>query len=108
MFKTLVKLKDVEPMKNIKWRPHQIAMTSDIINSYDIKKGIIKISSDNKVIDGNHRYMILFNHYGGEHEISVLRLPINRAISTFLVIGIGLIILPLIIVLDVINKKNKK
>lgn len=53
-------------------------MTSDIINNYDTKKGIIKISKDNKILDGNHRYDILMNHYGCDYEVEVKQMYFNR------------------------------
>jgi hypothetical protein len=73
-----IKLGDLVSVRKIKWTKEQIEMTSDVINNYDTKKGIIKISKDNKILDGNHRYEILMNHYGCEHEVEVKQMSFNR------------------------------
>lgn len=74
----LIKLKNIRKPLNVSWNKSQLDMVDEIIKSYDVKKGYIKISSDNKLLDGNHRYLILLNHYGGEHEIIVKQIGLKR------------------------------
>jgi hypothetical protein len=78
-----VKLKDLKPRREVKWTSRQLAMKPEIISSYNARKGIITISKDNEILDGNHRYYILIEHYGGEHEVIVKKKQFGR---TFYVI----------------------
>jgi len=73
-----VKLKDLKPCGKVKWTSKQLAMKSEIISSYSARKGVITISKDNEILDGNHRYYILIEHYGGEHEIIVKKKQFGR------------------------------
>ena len=75
---TRVKLKDLKPRREVKWTSKQLAMKSEIIRSYNPRKGIITISKDNEVLDGNHRYYILIEHYGGEHKVIVKQKRFGR------------------------------
>jgi len=106
--KISIKLKELTPRRNISWTKKQIEMTSDVINSYDIKKGIISVSKNNEVLDGNHRYTILINHYGGEHEIEVKKRPFGRWFYvTRKVLGLLIlspIFIPYIIIYTLIQK----
>ena len=68
-----VKLKDLTPNERIDWSEEQLAMTDEIVDNYDPRIKPILISSDNGVCDGNHRYSILLEHYGGDHIIIVKR-----------------------------------
>lgn len=83
-------------------------MTGNIVNFYDTSKGIISVSKDNKILDGNHRYTILINHYGGEYEIEVIKRPFGRwfyLTRTFLVV---LILLPIFITYVIIYTIKEK
>ena len=107
-----VKLKELKPRKNITWTKKQIEMSSNVASFYDTKKGIISISKDNEVLDGNHRYLILLKHYGGEHEIEVKKKRFGRKVYTLQTLLLVLIFLPIFIpyaiIYTIINKDNKK
>jgi hypothetical protein len=75
-----VKLKDLIPRREVKWTSRQLGLKEEIIRSYNARKGIITISKDNEILDGNHRYYILIEHYGGEHEVIVKKKRFGRKI----------------------------
>jgi hypothetical protein len=66
-----VKLKDLTPNKRIDWSEEQLAMKEEIVDNYNPRIKTILISSDYGVCDGNHRYSILLEYYGGDHKIIV-------------------------------------
>lgn len=101
----IVKLKDIKPIKRIIWTKRQLEMVQDVIDNYDANKGLIKISKDFKIVDGNHRHQVLLHHYGGEHEIEVEQKKFNRL---FYVIKFWLIFLmsfPFLIIYTLIKNK---
>jgi len=73
-----VKLKDLTPNKRIDWSEEQLAMKEEIVDNYDPRIKAILISNDNGVCDGNHRYSILLEHYGGGHIIIVKRARFSK------------------------------
>lgn len=92
-----VKLKELKPVRKIKWTQKQIDMTYSVENHFDYRKSIITISSDYKVLDGNHRYTILNKKYGGEYTIIVKKVKFPKIIYNFTVI----IFLPLFFVVGI-------
>lgn len=103
-----VKLKDLKPRKEVKWTSKQVAMKPEIISSYNVRKGVITISKDNEVLDGNHRYYILIEHYGGEHEVIVKKKRFGRtfyAIRAWIIfILLSPILIPIIIYKTICEK----
>lgn len=91
-----VKLKDLKPLKRINWSEKQLNLKDKIINLYNPINGII-VSNGYKILDGNHRYYILLNHYGLEHEIVVRKVPIGQAIYIIFGLIITLAVLPILI-----------
>lgn len=75
---TRVKLKELIPIANIRWSDKQKAMVKQIANDYNEKISIIWVSKNNEIIDGNHRYLILLNEFGGDYEITVRKFNISR------------------------------
>lgn len=105
---TKIKLGDITPPKCIGWNDYQISLIDDIVLNYDYKKSAIKISKDNKIIDGKHRYCILLEVYGEEHEIVVkkLNLPINIFyVFVFMFFYVFLVVGLIIKTIEFINKK---
>ncbi len=91
---TRVKLKDLTPNKRIDWSEEQLAMKDEIVDNYDPRIKPILISSDDGVCDGNHRYSILLEHYGGEHTIIVKKGRFSkRAYTIFSVVFISILAL---------------
>jgi hypothetical protein len=89
-----VKLKDIIPNTIIDWSEEQLAMKSEIIDNYNPQIKPILISSDDRVCDGNHRYTILMEHYGGEHRIIVKKGRYSiRAYTVFTFLFTGMIVL---------------
>jgi hypothetical protein len=109
MFKyETVKLKDLKPISNIRWEEKHYNIKDDVINNYDIKKGIITITKDNKILDGNHRYYTLLEHYGNNYQIMVRRVPIKKSLYLFLITPIVIILIPIMVVIRLFKKINKK
>jgi uncharacterized glyoxalase superfamily protein PhnB len=105
MSKTItVKLKNLIPRKNITWNNDQLEMKDEIISNYDIKKGIISVSKDLDVIDGNHRYCILLAHFGGDHEIQVKQRPFGKRYYQVLTFFIVLVTFPIILLVTIFRK----
>lgn len=103
-----VKLKEIKPIGNINWTEEQLNMKESIINDYNIDKGAISISSDYKICDGNHRYSILLEHYGGEHEILVKKRIYPQFIYVIFAVIIGTLLIPFYLIYTFLKKKVKK
>ena len=52
-----------------------------LTEGYDIKKDSVIIDDRNIIIDGLHRTSILWNKFGGEYKIAVLKVYYNRFLS---------------------------
>lgn len=100
-----VKLKDLKKVNGVKWTNKQLDMKVDILNGYDSNKGIITISKDYKILDGNHRYLILIEHYGGEHEIEVKQKRFNRSFYLIRFYLLFLLTFPFLILHKLFAKK---
>lgn len=101
-----VKLKEIKPIGNINWTQDQLNMKESIINNYDINKGSINISSDYKICDGNHRYSILLEHYGGEHEVLVKKRNYPQFVYIIFTIIIGVLLIPFYLIYTIFKKKR--
>jgi len=89
-----VKLKDLTPNKKISWSKRQLGMKDEIINDYNPRIKCILVSNDNKVCDGNHRYTILLEHYGGEHQIIVKKAIYSRGVyGVFVIIFTSILVI---------------
>ena len=44
------------------------------INGLDLDKGVITVKKNNNIIDGHHRYFLLKEIFGDDHEITVIEL----------------------------------
>lgn len=102
-----VKLKDLKALKKVSWGENQLKLKDTIINSYNPIKGII-VSKGYKILDGNHRYYILLNHYGLDHEIVVRKAPIGQVIYITIGLIITLAVLPILIVRYLVKSAYKK
>lgn len=103
-----VKLKDLTPIRTISWSQEQLDMKWEIINNYNPRIKTISISSDYKVCDGNHRYTILLDHYGGEYEIIVKKQVYSKRVYKFFSFIIGITILPFFLIYLFIKKLKKE
>lgn len=106
MFKkelTKLKLKDIKPsIKKIRWGKRHVGLKEKIINHYN---GSIIVSSDNKILDGNHRYYILLEKFGPEHEINVevagytlTTWLLLMIVFSPLIIGVMLLLIPIVLI----------
>lgn len=96
--KVKIKLKDlISYENNIQWSRKQIKMIDSIQNEYDEDLSLIWVSNLNEIIDGHHRYAILLNKFGGEHEITVRQFKVSK--KTFSKIIIFLLPISLFILL---------
>lgn len=95
--KDKVKLKDLKPCSVVNWSQNQLNMINDVKENYSENISKLWISNKNEIIDGNHRYLILINKYGGEHELNVFRFNMsmktyNTIFLIFFPISLGLIL----------------
>jgi 8-oxo-dGTP pyrophosphatase MutT (NUDIX family) len=93
--KTRVKLKELVPRANINWSNKQKLMAERMSIDYNENISTIWISKYNEIVDGNHRYTVLFQKFGGEHEINVVRFNISRTFYN----RICLLLLPIILII---------
>ena len=99
-----VKLKDIETPKCLNWSKEQINMTQEIEDDYNPRKGIISISLTNKIFDGNHRFLILLNKFGGEHKIVVRKIYFSRKIYFTII----LLLVPVLLPIGLVIRKFKQ
>jgi len=105
MFKKKLKLKDIISYENdIRWSKKQIKMIDGIQNEYDENLSLIWVSKNNEIIDGHHRYAILLNKFGGNHEITVRQFNVSKKtfskIIVFLLPISLFILLPLYLIIE--------
>lgn len=103
----IVKLKDIQPRTRIVWKKEHVDMAKDVIEDYNPNKGIITISKDYKVLDGNHRHQILCNHYGENHEIEVKQKRFNRSFYVIRFWFLFAFTFPFLIIHTLIKKQLK-
>lgn len=97
--KDKVKLKDLKPCEVVNWSSKQLDMVDSVKNSYNEKVSKLWVSNKNEIIDGNHRFLILINKYGGEHEINVFRFKMSM--NTYNTIFLSMLPITLFIVLPI-------
>ena len=103
-----VTLKDLTPNKYVSWSQEQLDMKQGVIENYNPRIKPITISSDYKVCDGSHRYVILLDHFGGDHMIIVKKQRYTKGVYTFLGVIAGLILLPMYPIYLLIKKIQEK
>jgi hypothetical protein len=103
-----VKVGDIKAPECITWSEEQLEMVDNIVHNYDSNIGVIRISKDYKVIDGNHRLCILWEEYGDEYEIDVKQLPITRTLHHVLLLIFLPILLPIGIITMILKQIKKK
>lgn len=92
-----IKLKDIKQSNCVLYEKSRKELRDTFIKEgYDIKKGTIKIGSDNKIINGNHRYCLLLEKYGEEHEIVVDKIFITYGIINIITTIIAILLLPIV------------
>lgn len=104
-----VKLKELKPLTK---NPHyswyeprkRLLYDSLVENGYVKKKGVIKVTYDNYIIDGHHRHYILSKFYGDEYVIEILRIPINRKIYVGFLYLLTIIFIPFLLIYYIITK----
>ncbi len=92
-----VKLKDIKQTNCVSYEKSRKQLRHTFIQErYDIKKGIIRVGVDNKIINGNHRYCLLLEEYGGEYEIMVDKILITYGVINMIMTIISILLLPII------------
>jgi len=92
-----VKLKDIKQTNCVSYEKDRKKLSETFIKEgYDIEKGIIRISIDNKIINGNHRYCLLLQEYGGEHIIVVDKIFLTYGIVTIIKIIVLILLSPIL------------
>ncbi|GAG54078.1 unnamed protein product [marine sediment metagenome] len=103
-----VKLSDLKSSRYLSWSQEQLDIKQDIIDNYSPRIKPITISSDYKICDGNHRYNILVNHYGGGHKIIVKKQRYTKRMYDYVGLILGLILLLPFILYQLVNLIVKK
>ena len=105
----IIKLKDIKQSNCVKYTKSRKELSENFISEgYDVKKGIIIIDINNKILNGNHRYCLLLQEYGGDHKIEVKQRFITYNIFKFFYIISIVIIFPFFTVYQDIKKIIKK
>jgi hypothetical protein len=107
-----IKLKDIKQSNCVLYEKSRKELRDTFIKEgYDIKKETIKIGADNKIINGNHRYCLLLEEYGEEHEIVVDKIFITYGIINIITTTISILLLPIIfpyyLIKDYYKNKNE-
>jgi hypothetical protein len=93
----IIKLKDIKQSNCVLYEKNRKELSDTFLKEgYDTKKGIIIIGIDNKIINGNHRYCLLLEKYGEEHEIVVHKIFITYDIINIITTTIAIMFLPII------------
>jgi len=98
-----VKIGDIQGPECITWSDEQIDMIEDVVLNYNSEKGLINISKDFKIIDGNHRLCILWEEYGDDYEIEVKQIPLSGNLYLTLLVVLLPIILPFGLIITTIK-----
>jgi hypothetical protein len=101
-----VKIGEIILPKRIKWNERQKKMTKEIIRNYNTNIGEIIISKDYKIIDGNHRFNILWKEYGEEHEITVRQISLTRLSYYIILLMFSPILVPMGVLVWILTKKR--
>lgn len=102
-----VKLNDLKPLEQNQryfwFKENKKSLYESLLNNgYNVKKGRIKITYDNYIIDGHHRHFLLNKMYGGDFNVDVIRLPFNRKIYVSVLFGVSILILPILFIYYII------
>lgn len=101
-----IKLKDIKQSHSVEFKTNEKKLFAKnfISEGYKPKKGIIVIGFNNKIIDGNHRYTLLIDKYGGEHTIIV-----NKTCMIYLLhILLSIILVSLLFLFYIVRFKRLK
>lgn len=101
-----VKIGEIILPKRLNWNKRQLKMSKEIIHNYDTNIGEIMISKDYKIIDGNHRFDILWRTYGEEHEITVRQISLNRLSYYIILLMFSPILVPIGGLVWILSKKR--
>lgn len=101
-----VKLSKIIPPKKLNWNERQSKMSEEIIHNYDVNVGEIIISKDYRIIDGNHRFYILHEKYGEDHEITVRQISLTRLSYYITLIMFSPILIPVGFLVWILTKKE--
>ena len=99
-----IKLKDIVEPNCVVWTESDVEITEEIITNYGKNNNYIFVDKNNKIIDGNHRFCILYEEYGEDYEIFVKRLLIPKKIFYTIVLILSPILTPIGFVIGSINK----
>jgi hypothetical protein len=102
----LNELKTLQKLQKYSWfkKDKELLYNSVVSNGYDIKKGKIKITYDNYIIDGHHRYYLLSKIHDGDYKVDVVKLPFNRSMYVGVLFLISIIFLPVLFVYYILLK----
>lgn len=99
-----IKLKDIVVPNCVFWDESYLEIKEEIVTNYGKNKNYISIDKNNKIIDGNHRFCILYEEYGEEHEIFVKKISISKRLYYTIILLLSPILTPIGFVIGSINK----
>ena len=94
---TLVRVGDLKTASKIRWSQAQLDLKDEIINNYDPSIGVIKVSRNLRVLDGNHRATILKEAHGDDYKVLVRNTRIPFIIHLLIGIPLVITILPFVL-----------
>jgi hypothetical protein len=107
-----VKLKELKTLKTNQpyfWnKSNRKSLYDDLKeNGLNTKKGNIKVTFDNHIIDGHHRHKILMEIYGEDYEIKVIKFPFPKFLYISLLYTILVLSIPILLVVYVYQNYTK-
>jgi len=99
-----MKLKDIIYPTYVEWSEKQLGLISEIENNYNPRKGMISVSITNRIFDGRHRYLILFNKFGGDYKVIVRKIFFSKRIYNTII----WLIIPLLLIISFILNTQEK
>jgi hypothetical protein len=103
-----IKLKDIKQSNCVEYIKKRKELEDNfILQGYDVRKDSIIVGSDNKIINGNHRYCLLLEEYGENHTIIVRKKIITYDIIKFIFIILFIIFFPFFIAHQQIKKSSE-
>lgn len=104
-----VKLNELKPLQNnqqYSWfKENKKSLYDSLVSEgYDTKKGRIKVTYDNYIVDGHHRHFLLNKIHGNDFNVDVIKLPFNRKMYVSVLYGISIMILPILFIYYILWK----
>jgi hypothetical protein len=94
-----IKLKEIKRVQRVSEKKKNALRTLISKKGYDYGRGLIIISKDNKIIDGNHRYQACLELYGKNAYMKVKKRNISYLMHNVMFILYNLFVIGLFVLL---------